>query len=81
MDDAIALTAHAATLVSSFKDAQAAAKKSKVSKSFEEGNATNLEGAQGGESPVKSAAQARVDNRVNRSSLIQDQLRTRRNNL
>ena len=53
MDDALELTAHAATLFGNFKDAQKAAQKSKESKSFDEGNATNLKGAEGGVSTRK----------------------------
>lgn len=50
MDDALALTAHAATLLGNFKDAQKAASKSKESKSFDEGAKTNLKAAEGGAS-------------------------------
>ena len=53
LDDALELTAHAATLLGNFKDAQSAAKKSKESTSFDKGNATNLKGAQAGVSTRK----------------------------
>lgn len=46
LTDALELATHAATMVGHFKDAQAVTKKA-----FEDGNKTNLGGAEGGKSP------------------------------